>query len=134
MKKVKKITFTVWCFEDDVETWKDAATEAFGECDAELYGGTVEVADATPEEAEEARPNLVLVDEVDQEMSREDELFEQAVVGLRQFYDELEDDALVVQIKAKVEVPDTGNDQADYEAVRSQVERLVQNWVTDRRL
>ena len=56
----------------------------------------------------------------------DDELFRAAVEGLTEFHPELADERLVAGIRAKVVIPDTGNPQADYQNVRNQVERLVQ--------
>jgi hypothetical protein len=52
-------------------------------------------------------------------------LVERAIVGLMEFYPELSDPAYADAVAKKVEVPHTGNDQADYENVRDHVERLV---------
>jgi hypothetical protein len=59
--------------------------------------------------------------------ARENALFEQAVSGLTEYYEELEDEEFVASIRDKVVVPDTGNDQEDYENVRDQVEWLVES-------
>ena len=52
---------------------------------------------------------------------------EQAIEGLTEFYPELKDPAYADAIARKVETPDTGTDQADYENVRDQVEHLVKH-------
>ena len=57
-----------------------------------------------------------------------------AIEGLTEFYPELADTAIADTIRKKVEVPETGNDQTDYEKVRDQVERLVQNKLIDGRV
>jgi len=57
---------------------------------------------------------------------RASNLFRNVVSGLTAYYPDLKDEAMVVEIRAMVKVPDTGNDQADYESTRDQVERLVQ--------
>jgi len=54
------------------------------------------------------------------------DLVDEAIENLQEFYSELGDQAYANAIARKVEVPDTGNRQADYEHVRDQVERLVQ--------
>ena len=54
------------------------------------------------------------------------DLVDEAIENLREFYPELGDRAYANAIARKVEVPDTGNRQADYENIRDQVERLVQ--------
>jgi pyrroloquinoline quinone (PQQ) biosynthesis protein C len=56
----------------------------------------------------------------------DDNLFREAVNGLVEFHPELKDRTLVASIRTKVSTPDTGNRQADYQNVRDQVERLVQ--------
>ena len=60
--------------------------------------------------------------------SRFDELFAAAVDGLREYYDELDDEEIVSNIKEHIEDRDTGNNQADYEHIKYSVERQVQNW------
>jgi hypothetical protein len=58
--------------------------------------------------------------------SRAEELFKQAVDGLREFYPALRNKSVRLLLRGAVTVPDTGNDQADYETVRDQIERLMQ--------
>ena len=58
---------------------------------------------------------------------RRAQIIKQAVEGLTEYYPQLENKSLVQQINEQVTVPDTGNDQADYENVRDQVERLLQD-------
>ena len=57
----------------------------------------------------------------------DDDVFREAVTGLVEFYPELEDEGLVADIQVTVVIPDTGNQQADYENVRDQVERAVKD-------
>ena len=57
--------------------------------------------------------------------SRADKLFDAAVEGLTEYYPALKRPEIVAEIKGKVEVPDTGNDQTDYETVRDRVETLA---------
>ncbi len=45
-------------------------------------------------------------------------IVEDAIKGLTEYYPELADVSLAARIAQKVQVPDTGNDQADYESVR----------------
>ena len=56
--KIVKLTYTLFCYEEDAETAREALSEAFGECDADLFGGTSEVVDPTPKEDAEVRPEL----------------------------------------------------------------------------
>lgn len=65
--------------------------------------------------------------------SRFDQLFSAAVDNLQEYYVELEEGEIVAGIKDRIKPVDTGNDQSDYESVRNQVERLVQNWIMDQR-
>jgi hypothetical protein len=65
--------------------------------------------------------------------ARFDQLFGEAVSGLQEYYDELEDPVIVAGIKEHVENIDTGNDQSDYEAIKCKVEGLVQSWIIDKR-
>jgi hypothetical protein len=46
---------------------------------------------------------------------RERKIIEAALSGLFEFYPCLSDSTLAGEIEASVRVPDTGNDQADYE-------------------
>ena len=55
------------------------------------------------------------------------DIVEDAIKGLTELHPELQDPAYADAIARKVEVPHTGNDQADYENVRDQVERLVKH-------
>ena len=59
------------------------------------------------------------------ELSRDEELIQTAIEGLKFFYPELSNTETVTKIKAGLKVLNTGNDQLDYENVRDQVERLV---------
>ena len=65
--------------------------------------------------------------------SRFDELFAAAVAGLVEFYEELEDASIVLEIKQRIEDIDTGNDQKDYVSIKNLVENQVQNWIVDKR-
>jgi hypothetical protein len=64
----------------------------------------------------------------------DDFVFATAIEGLTKYYPELENGDLIQQIRERVAIPDTRNAQADYENVRDQVERLVQNRLMDNRL
>lgn len=68
-----------------------------------------------------------------QQDCRFDELFSTAVDNLQEYYVELEDGEIVAAIKERIKPVDTGNNQSDYETIRNQVERLVQNWIIDQR-
>lgn len=61
-------------------------------------------------------------------------VFDDAVGGLQEYYPELRKAEVVNSIRAKVTVPDTGNTQRDYESVRDQVERFVQDILIDGRV
>lgn len=54
-----------------------------------------------------------------------DELFHDAIEGLREYYPCLHKPTVVAELRHRVKVPDTGNNQLDYENVRDQVERLA---------
>lgn len=56
-----------------------------------------------------------------------------SIEALREFYPELSEPQVVAGIHQRVKIEPTGNEQLDYETVRNQVEKLVQQWVTDRR-
>ena len=57
-KPIVKLTYTLFCFQEDAVTAREALQNAFGECDADLYGGTTEVTEPTEAEALEARHEL----------------------------------------------------------------------------
>lgn len=59
-------------------------------------------------------------------MSRADDIFAEAVQGLKEYYPVLEDADVVTEIRAEVEVPDTGNNHNDYLDVKDQVELLAE--------
>jgi hypothetical protein len=59
---------------------------------------------------------------------RAERLFATAVEGLTEYYPVLGKADVVAEIKDKVEVPDTGNDQTDYETVRDRVEALANTY------
>jgi len=59
--------------------------------------------------------------------SRADELFQQAVDGLREYYPALRNKTVRSLLRGAVTVPDTANEQADYETVRDEVERLIRD-------
>jgi hypothetical protein len=65
--------------------------------------------------------------------TRFDGLFNAAIEGLIEFYEELENADIVSEIKERIMDVDTGNDQKDYETIRNKVEGLVQNWIIDQR-
>lgn len=56
---------------------------------------------------------------------RERGIFEDAVSGLQEYYACLNDGTLVGELESFIVVPDTGNDQLDYENVRDQVEKFA---------
>lgn len=60
-------------------------------------------------------------------------LFHEAVNGLKEYYPELNDPQLVEAIKSRVAIPDTGNKQNDYEAVRNAVENQLNSYIMDNR-
>jgi hypothetical protein len=62
---------------------------------------------------------------IPQPITREDQIFQTAVEGLQEYYLSLTDRKLVAKIKKKVTVPDTGNDQADYETTRDAIEKIA---------
>lgn len=51
--------------------------------------------------------------------------FDDAVEGLVEYYPALRSSKLVETLRKKVNIPDTGNEQKDYENVRDQIERLL---------
>lgn len=51
-------------------------------------------------------------------------IYEQAAWGLLEYYPCLNDQTLCLEFESVVKVPDTGNDQLDYENVRDQLEKL----------
>ena len=57
-KKIVKLTYTLFCYEEDAESAREVLSEAFEECDDFLYGGTSEIVGATQEENAEVRPEL----------------------------------------------------------------------------
>lgn len=59
------------------------------------------------------------------EKQRAERIKDNAVEGLTEFYPELTDQQFALKIKGQLIVPDTGNDQEDYENVRDQVERII---------
>jgi hypothetical protein len=63
--------------------------------------------------------------------SRFERLFNSAVEGLIEFYDELGQADVLSHVKERVHDVDTGNDQQDYENIKNQVEGLVQNWIVN---
>lgn len=54
----------------------------------------------------------------------------QALENLRGFYDCLHDPRLAERLCERLPVPDTGNDQSDYESVRLQLERRARKHET----
>jgi hypothetical protein len=65
-------------------------------------------------------------------VSREVQIFNSAVEGLREFYpDDVFVEAVLAEFRAKVIVPDTGNEQADYEETRRLLEGLICRWMQD---
>ena len=54
-------------------------------------------------------------------------IIQSAIDGLREFYPVLNNPLVVEDVRIQVVVRDTGNHQADYQRVRDQVERLVQD-------
>lgn len=63
--------------------------------------------------------------EVVVEPSRAERIKEQALSGLLEYHECLHDGTFVEEIRSSLVVPDTGNDQTDYENVRDQVERAI---------
>lgn len=59
------------------------------------------------------------------ESSRAAEKFSVAVQNLREYYPQLLDPAVVDDLRQKIEVPDTGNDEDDYCVVRDEIERHI---------
>lgn len=53
--------------------------------------------------------------------------------GLLEYYPELSQKHIRDGIIERVSVPDTGNNQKDYESVRNQVENLVTSYIQDGR-
>jgi hypothetical protein len=64
--------------------------------------------------------------EYEQNQKEPGDIVEDAIKGLKDLYPELQDPAYADAIARKVEVPHTGDDQADYQNVRDQVERLIE--------
>lgn len=56
---------------------------------------------------------------------RERVIIEAAFSGLLEYYTSLHDDVFVAEVESGLKVPDTGNDQLDYENVRDQVEKAA---------
>lgn len=52
-------------------------------------------------------------------------LYEQAIAGLQEYYACLSDNNFCIELEASIKVPDTGNDQLDYENVRDQIEKQL---------
>jgi hypothetical protein len=57
--------------------------------------------------------------------TREQDLFQEALKGLTEFYPQLKRKSVVESVRKQVKVPDTGNAQADYDNVRNQIEVLL---------
>ena len=57
-----------------------------------------------------------------------------AIEGLVEHYPQLKRKSVVESVRKQVTIPDTGNDQADYENVRNQIEVILnkQRWKSDR--
>jgi len=55
-------------------------------------------------------------------------LFEQAISGLFEYYPCFGDNTLIQECESVINVPDTGNDQLDYENVRDQVEKFAREY------
>lgn len=68
-------------------------------------------------------PSLIAVDLPTS--TREEQIFSDAVDGLREFYMPLHDPSFVSTARSRISVPDTGNDQKDYEAVRDAIEEFL---------
>lgn len=58
--------------------------------------------------------------------TRADEIFKDAVDGLLEHHPCLKYPAVVRELRSLVQVPDTGNNQLDYENVRDQVEKMAE--------
>lgn len=57
--------------------------------------------------------------------TRADEIFKDAVDGLREYYPCLISQVIVARLRKLVNCCDTGNNQLDYENMRDQVEKLA---------
>lgn len=68
---------------------------------------------------EETLPPLRLPEE------RSEQLFNEAVQGLQEFHPELKDQKVIHALQSKVKVPNTGNDQLDYENIKTQIEQAL---------
>ena len=58
-------------------------------------------------------------------MNRKEKIIENALSGLIEYYSCLNDTTLASELCSVLVVPDTGNDQNDYENVRNQLERMA---------
>lgn len=56
---------------------------------------------------------------------RQKRITEAAISGLQEYYVCLNDGTFVAEVESGLVIPDTGNDQLDYENVRDQVERAA---------
>ena len=64
-------------------------------------------------------------------VSREDQIFADAVQGLMEYNPELAVPELLASVRTRVIVPDTGNEQADYETTKRLVEREIQRVIDE---
>jgi hypothetical protein len=56
---------------------------------------------------------------------RAEQILQIAIDGLREYYPHLNNPEVVEELKKKVIVPDTGDNQADYEATRDAIEKQI---------
>ena len=63
---------------------------------------------------------------------RAEGLVNSAIFGLQEYYECLNDTTLAKEFASAITVPNTGNDQKDYETVRDAVERLAKAHENDR--
>jgi len=56
---------------------------------------------------------------------RSKEILNEAIDGLVEYYPQLRDTDVLLNINRWVDVPDTGDDQADYLATRDQIEKCL---------
>lgn len=65
------------------------------------------------------------IDKAARRVQRERLLIETAFQGLFEYYECLSDSTFAAEIASTLVVPDTGNDQQDYEKVRDQIEAVI---------
>ena len=67
----------------------------------------------------------VFVLDTDTAVQHVDALVQTAIEGLVEHYPQLKRKSVVESVREQVKAPDTGNDQADYENVRNQIEVIL---------